>query len=522
MLGVGVGFDTKGENSIKVKKPKDEIKIYQIEDSREGWVKSVELLLDSYFKGTETFQFDYSSIRGAGEAIKTFGGISSGPVPLMELHSSIRECLSNQEDKSLSVTCIVDIMNLIGKCVVSGNVRRTAEIAFGEESSEFLNLKDYDINPNRSSYGWTSNNSIFATIGMNYEKISDKIMKNGEPGLAWLSNMRDYSRMNGSPDYLDLRGFVLFLFIFLVGGGNPCLEQSLESYELCCLVETFPDKHEDLNDYLKTLESAFLYAKTVTLGQTHWIESNSVMSRNRRIGCSMSGIAQFIERRGLNELKIWCEEGYKKLKELDKEYSESFGVKESIKITSIKPSGTVSLLNGSTPGMHYPESRFYIRRMRMSKKSVLLDELEKRGYKIEDANEDPLNSVVVEFPIDIGEGIRTSKEVSFWEQLSLASFLQKYWSDNQVSCTVTFDPKEGKDIKNALNFFQYQLKGVSFLPRMERGAYPQMPYEEISKEKFHEEMKNISKLNFRNLESKKEDVEQLGSDKYCDSDRCQV
>jgi ribonucleoside-triphosphate reductase (thioredoxin) len=287
-------------------------------------------------------------------------------------------------------------------------------------------------------------------------------------------------------------------------------------------VETFPDKHENLNDYLKTLESAFLYAKTVTLGQTHWIESNSVMSRNRRIGCSMSGIAQFIERRGLNELKIWCEEGYKRLKELDKEYSESFGVKESIKITSIKPSGTVSLLNGSTPGMHYPESRFYIRRMRMSKKSVLLAELKRKGFNIEDANEDPVNSVVVEFPIDIGEGIRTSKEVSLWEQLSLASFLQRYWSDNQVSCTVTFDPKEGKDLKNALNYFQYQLKGVSFLPRMERGAYLQMPYEEISEEKYKEEIKKISKLNFRNLESRKEDVEQLGSDKYCDSSRCEI
>jgi ribonucleoside-triphosphate reductase (thioredoxin) len=224
----------------------------------------------------------------------------------------------------------------------------------------------------------------------------------------------------------------------------------------------------------------------------------------------------------LNELKIWCEEGYKRLKELDKEYSESFGVKESIKITSIKPSGTVSLLNGSTPGMHYPESRFYIRRMRMSKKSVLLAELKRKGFNIEDANEDPVNSVVVEFPIDIGEGIRTSKEVSLWEQLSLASFLQRYWSDNQVSCTVTFDPKEGKDLKNALNYFQYQLKGVSFLPRMERGAYLQMPYEEISEEKYKEEIKKISKLNFRNLESRKEDVEQLGSDKYCDSSKCEI
>ena len=102
------------------------------------------------------------------------------------------------------------------------------------------------------------------------------------------------------------------------------------------------------------------------------------------------------------------------------------------------------------------------------------------------------NTMVVEFPIDHGEGIRGLNQVSMWEQLSLAAFLQKYWSDNQVSCTVTFDPNiEGPHLQHALNYFQYQLKGVSFLPRLPTGAYAQMPYEAITAEKYEELIRSM-------------------------------
>ena len=119
---------------------------------------------------------------------------------------------------------------------------------------------------------------------------------------------------------------------------------------MCCLVETFPARHDNLDEYLETLKYAYLYAKIVTLGETHWERTNEVMSRNRRIGCSMSGIAQFVAQHGLNQLKIWCDEGYKTVRETDKELSSLMGIPESIKCTSIKPSGTVSLLAGATPG----------------------------------------------------------------------------------------------------------------------------------------------------------------------------
>lgn len=162
----------------------------------------------SYFgsegRAIEPVLFDYTKIRARGAPLKTYGGKSSGPQPLIELHSNIREVLDKQIGKMFSSTGIVDIFNLIGKCVVGvGNIR-CAEIAFGEEGDiDFLDLKDYEKNPHRSEYGWTSNNSVFARIGMDYKDIVHRIVKNGEPGLCWLENMRAFSRMVDPKDYKD-------------------------------------------------------------------------------------------------------------------------------------------------------------------------------------------------------------------------------------------------------------------------------------------------------------------------------
>ena len=330
------------------------------------------MLLESYFHGTAPVEFDYTKIRPAGEPISGFGGVSSGHEPLQEVHEAIRKVLDKNSGKPITITTIVDIMNLIGKCVVAGNVRRTAEIVFGDpHSDEYLDLKNYKVNPHRDQYGWTSNNSIFAELGMDYTDVAKRIVDNGEPGLAWLDNMKKYSRMKNGGDWKDHR----------VAGGNPCLEQSLESYELCCLVETFPANHESLEDYKKTLKYAYLYAKTVTLGKTHWSDTNRVMLRNRRIGCSVSGVAQFITKNGMEDLRTWLEDGYTTIQEWDKIYSDWLAVPKSIKTTSVKPSGTVSLLAGATPGLHYPESRFYIRRIRLSKHSELLEPLKNTTIK---------------------------------------------------------------------------------------------------------------------------------------------
>jgi ribonucleoside-triphosphate reductase len=519
MLGVGIGFDVKGANKLKVYSPFGELGEYEdyiIDDSREGWVTSLQKLLNSYFKQTASIKFNYTKIRESGEPIKTFGGKAAGKQPLRKLHEQVRNLLDKRINEYLTSTDIVDIMNMISVCVVSGNVRKGAQIVFGEPNDEeFLKLKDYKwneeigtyvgTNVHRAQWGWTSNNSVFCKSGTKYRELAKQTATNGEPGYFWLENARLYGRFCDVANNKDHRAV----------GANPCSEQTLESYEMCCLVETFPTLADSLEDFLRTLKFAYLYAKTVTLGKTHWVETNRVQLRNRRIGTSMSGITQFIDDRGLEELKTWLNKGYETIQHYDEIYSNWLAVPRSIKTTSIKPSGTVSLLPGVTPGIHYPEANFYIRRMRLSKNSELVPHLKESGYIIEDDISHPDTTVVVEIPVAI-KGVRTLNEVSMWEQLSLAAFVQKYWADNQVSCTVTFKPKEANQIESALNYFQYQLKGISFLPKAEFGAYPQMPYEEISEDEYKKKLKKITDLTFNGINVNSE------PEKGCDSDICQI
>lgn len=514
MLGVGVGFDVRGANSCMVHEvEQDHNSFFKIPDTREGWVDTTCKIIDAYLlsHGRTLPVFDYSGIRPAGAPIKGFGGVAAGPEPLKVLHERVSEIMNKRVGNMITATDIVDIMNMIGACVIAGNVRRTAEIVFGPDTDEYLDLKNYKINPERNDmntgWGWTSNNSIFAELGQNYDHAAGRTAQNGEPGYAWLDNMQNYSRMNNGPDYKDHR----------VRGGNPCLEQSLEPYELCCLVETYPDNHSSLDDYKRTLKFAYLYAKTVTLGATHWAETNRVLLRNRRIGTSMTGLAQFITNRGLDSLRTWAESGYDTIQYYDEVYSDWLAVPRSIKTTSIKPSGTVSLLAGATPGIHYPESQYYIRRVRVATNSPLLKPLMEAGYYIEPSVNDP-GTTVVEFPISLGDNIRTIEDVSMWEQLSLAAFMQRHWADNQVSATITFKPNEADQISHALDYFQYQLKGVSFLPKLEvGGAYAQMPYESISKDLYDTTIKNITEVDFDSIMQGFQKTPERG----CDGEACE-
>ena len=197
MLGVGVGFDTRGAISLIVKDQKQAEETYVIPDSREGWVQSTRYVIDSFFGG-KNYKIDYSQIRPAGSPIKTFGGVSAGAKPLIELHKGIQKVLSDSVGNMISETNIADIINMIGVAVVSGNVRRSAELLIGSDTEEFKDLKNYLKNKSRSKWAWASNNSILGTLGMDYTDLADRLIKNGEPAILWLDNMRQYGRMKDS------------------------------------------------------------------------------------------------------------------------------------------------------------------------------------------------------------------------------------------------------------------------------------------------------------------------------------
>jgi adenosylcobalamin-dependent ribonucleoside-triphosphate reductase len=293
-----------------------------------------------------------------------------------------------------------------------------------------------------------------------------------------------------------------------------CGEQTLESFELCCLVESFPSRHDSYKEFKETLKYAYLYAKSVTLVNTHWKETNAVMLKNRRMGISQTGIVEAFVKHGRRTMLEWSDKAYKYLKQLDEKYSDWLCVPKSIKLTTVKPSGSVSLLPGVTPGIHFPHSKYYIRRMRISTNSDLCEPLKEAGFPIE-KDKYSANSHVVSFPIEEKYFDRSKNDVTIWEQAQNAADYQKYWSDNQVSITITFKSEEAKDIKRVLECYEDKLKSVSFLPSEDHG-YEQPPYEEITKEQY-EEM--TSKVKEYSLESSQDRI--LG-EKFCDSDKCEV
>lgn len=520
MLGVGVGFDDLGaDKEFTIYRPLENVTNYVIPDTREGWVESMSMLLNSYLRPeSSTIEFDYSQIRKNGEPIKTFGGTAAGPAPLQKLHNHIRKLFAGRDGQTLTRVDIADIGNMIGVCVVSGNVRRSAELLLGRlDDQNFLNLKNPAVYPERNSYdadtpgwGWMSNNSVSTRVGDDLSSIVDGIALNGEPGVIWLDVSRKYGRLADPPNNKDHR----------VAGYNPCAEQSLESYECCTLVETYLNRHESIDDYLRTLKFAYLYAKTVTLLPTHWEETNAIMQRNRRIGTSMSGIANFADRMGMPVLRDWMDRGYQRIQKYDVVYSEWLGIRESIKTTTVKPSGTVSILAGESPGVHWtPGGKHFLRAIRFSNDDPMLPLFKMANYRVEPASESPDTTSVVFFPIR-SDATRSEKDVSIFEKMALAATAQRYWSDNSVSVTISFDSETEKNkIGTVLHMYDGQLKTVSFLPQG-NFTYPQMPYTQITEDEYNAASMNLLPIDFSGVYAGLA-ADAIG-EAYCTTDACEI
>jgi adenosylcobalamin-dependent ribonucleoside-triphosphate reductase len=521
MLGVGVGFDDLGaDKDFTIYEPnKAGVHVYEVPDTREGWVESMTHLINSYLKPEQnTIEFDYHLIRPAGQPIATFGGTAAGHEPLEKLHNHIRRTFNGRAGQKLTRVDIADIGNLIGVCVVSGNVRRSAELLLGRlDDQDFLNLKNIEKFPERNSYdadsqgwGWMSNNSVSTTVGQDLSGIVEGIALNGEPGVVWLDMSRKYGRLADPANNKDWR----------VAGYNPCAEQSLESYECCTLVETYLNRHESLEDYKRTLKFAYLYAKTVTLLPTHWEETNAIMQRNRRIGTSMSGVANFADRVGLPVLREWMDTGYNTIKNYDNIYSEWLGIRESIKMTTVKPSGTVSILAGESPGVHWtPGGKFFNRAIRFSNEDPMLPLFKMANYRVEPASESPDTTSVVFFPIK-SDAERAERDVTIFEKMSLAAVAQRYWSDNSVSVTISFDPEtESEHVGTVLHMYDGQLKTVSFLPSG-NFTYPQMPYTQITEEEYTDATMKLFPIDFSGVYGGLA-ADAIG-EAYCTTDACEI
>jgi adenosylcobalamin-dependent ribonucleoside-triphosphate reductase len=382
------------------------------------------------------------------------------------------------------IDCL-DIMNIIGFIVVSGNVRRSAQIAIGDyDDFDFLNAKRWDLG-NIPNWRAMSNNSVVCD---NFAKLPEAFWNGyegkGEPyGLINLKLSRKMGRL-GDTRYPDPD----------VAGYNPCAEQSLADKETCALGEVFlPNitSKDQLTDVVKLLYRIIKHSLALPC---HLKETEAVVHKHMRMGIGVTGYLQ-----ATDEQRSWLSDVYEDLRSFDVTYSKKHGWPESIKLTTCKPSGTLSLLAGVTSGVHPGYSRHFIRRIRISSSSPLVDLCRQHGFPVEyqvrfDGTDDH-NTVVVSFPCKHDDHVIVAKDVTAIEQMEWVKKLQTDWSDNSVSCTVYYRKEELPAIRQWLSEnYDKCVKTISFLLHSDHG-FAQAPLEEITEEQYLEMLRSSRPIN---------------------------
>jgi len=493
MLGAGVGYNIQKEYVYQLPKLKKKIKIERLDtpdadfivpDTREGWVKLLGKLLKAHFYGGEGFTYSTQLIRSKGAPIKGFGGLSSGPEELCWGITEIHRILNNRSNQKLRPIDCLDIMNIIGYVVVSGNVRRSAQLALGDcDDLDYLKAKRWDLGSIPNWRAMSNNSVVCNDINKLPQEFWDTYQQ-GEPyGLINLKLSKAIGR-TGDINYPD-NDVVIY---------NPCAEQSLNNYETCCLSEIYLPNISSYDELLKCLNLTYKVNKHSLALHCSLKETETIVNSNMRMGIGMTGILQASE-----EQRGWLKNAYVWLRELDKKYSKENNFPESIKLTTVKPSGTLSLLAGVTPGVHpNPAGPYYIRRITISSNSTLIDVCKKHGYYMEyrknfDGSNDT-NSFIVEFPCSLPETTPVAANYTWKQQLEMIKKMQTEWSDNSVSCTVYYKKEDLEDIKTYLkDNYENNFKTLSFLLYQGHG-FVQAPYETISKEKYEELIKNVKPI----------------------------
>lgn len=515
MLGSGVGYNIQKEHVHEIPRVKYRVDIVRkdtkdahfiVPDTREGWVELLRKTLKSHFVSGNSFTYSTICIRGKGSSIKGFGGTASGAEELCTGISQINDILNDRVNKKLRPIDVLDIMNIIGSIVVAGNVRRSAQIAIGDaEDLQFLNAKRWDKG-NVPNWQAMSNNSVVCN-DINYlpEQFWAGYDGKGEPyGLINLKLARSCGRL-GETNYSDPD----------VQGFNPCGEQSLNNYETCCLSEIFLPNISSFEELCSVIRYLYIVNKHSLRLDCHQARTNTIVHKNMRMGIGITGYLQTTE-----EQKSWLKDAYTYLRNLDKEYSAGKRWPESIKLTTCKPSGTMALLPGVTPGVHPGYSQYFIRRIRMASNQPIVDVCRSNGYPVEyqrnfDGSVDR-NTVVVSFPSSYPEGTIVAKDLTAIQQLEYVKKLQTEWSDNSVSCTVYYKKDDLPSIKEwLLANYNDSIKSVSFLLHSDHG-FDQAPYEEISKSVYDSLIKKVKPLTHISFEE--EELENTS----CDTGHCPV
>ena len=498
MLGGGVGLSVEHQFTSKLPRVKRDVCIthkatkdadFIIPDSREGWCELTRRVLESFLETGRSFTYSTVCVRGYGEPIVGFGGISSGPIPLVKFIGTLTGILSARAGKQLRPEDAADILTATGEMVVAGNVRRSALLILGDcWDKDFLKMKRWDL-------GSIPTHRSCANYSVVCEDIDDlhplfwKTYEQGEPfGIVNRTAIQKYGRMG------ELKADNAI-------GVNPCAEATLENGEPCNLTEMALCNFDSEEEFIAASRLMQRYAKRVTMERYHHPVSQSVIERNRRTGNGITGCLA-------SKLFVpdILDKAYTAIQDEDEKYSKELGIPRSKRTTVVKPSGTMSKVldcNGYE-GIHAAYSRYIIQRIRMASNDPLIPKLRAAGHHVEpvirfDGTLDP-QTLVVDFYVAAPEGSPVADEDwDTWKQLDVLKMAQKHWADQSVSVTVYYKKEDIPKLKEWLAQNLPFVKSISFLCHNDHG-FIQAPKEAITQEQYEMLSRDIKPISIEDIQ----------------------
>ncbi|NCB20688.1 MAG: ribonucleoside-triphosphate reductase [Clostridia bacterium] len=534
MCGTGVGWSVESQNvekfpQIMMQNNKNK-ETYFIPDDKEGWADALALGMKTWATGGDIV-FDYSQLRPAGARLKTMGGKSSGPDPLKQLLDFTRVKVLARQGRRLRTIDLHDIICMIGYCVVSGGVRRSAMISLSDlDDDSIRDAKQgqfYITEPQRSL---ANNSAVYLKKPDNKEFLNEWLALinsgSGERGIFNRGSLvetmpqRRLDLLRQKKGYFDASGE------FIVGqmGTNPCGEIILQSKQFCNLTEVVARAEDTEASLLRKVRLASIlgtYQSTLTyfpyLSKT-WKNN---CEQERLLGVSITGQWDSNASREADILQKLKKEAIK----VNKDYAKKFNIPVSSSITCVKPSGTVSQLVDCASGMHPRYSPYYIRRVRISATDSLFRMLKDQGvpHKAEVGQlYDDATTYVFEFPVKAPKGALYTKDVSALDQLEHWRKVKLNYTEHNPSVTISVADDEWIEVANWVYENWNIIGGLSFLPRTNH-VYELAPYEEIDEIHYKQMMEKFKDMDFAQIVGyEKHDETEVKKELACAGGACEI
>jgi ribonucleoside-diphosphate reductase alpha chain len=489
-----------------------------VRDSKGGWAGAFRELITHLYAG-KIPKWDVSKVRPAGAKLKVFGGRASGPQPLVDLFKFTVETFRGAVGRKLTSIECHDLVCKVAEIVVVGGVRRSALISLSNLSDDRMRVAKsgqwWNTDPQRA----LANNSSAYTERPSAELFMKEWLalvesKSGERGIfnraaAW-KKARDIGRRIWQ----------------LIVGINPCAEISLRNMGLCNLSEVVVRAGDSLLDLKKKVRIAVIIGTYQSL-LTNFRYVREGWKKNqeeeRLLGVSMTGIMDHAVLANVSPLAIeWLDELREYAIEVNKEWAAKLGINQSVAITTVKPSGTVSQLTDAASGKHERYAPFYIRTVRGDNKDPLTQLMLSQGFPSEPDVTKPDTTTVFSFPVKAPAGAVFRNDRTAIQQLEHYLMFQRHWSEHNVSNTIYVKDHEWLEVGAWVYKNFDELAGVSFLPHSDH-SYRQAPYTECTEAEYEALMARMPEFDWDRLaDFEKDDSTVNTKELACTAGVCEI